>query len=74
MNLAMGSTNMDSIFGIKKCSGMYWGVQGIFVLICIACTIVAVKLARSGQTLKLKYGGLNVADSDIRYDNGKRLT
>ena len=26
MNLAMGSKNMDSIFGIKKCSAWYWNV------------------------------------------------
>ena len=74
MNLAMGSKNMDSIFGIKKCSAWYWNVQGIFVAICIICTIIAVKLAQRDQNLKLKYGGLNVADSDIRYSSKKSLT
>ena len=45
MNLAMGSKNVDSIFGIKKCAAWYWIVQGIFVSICIVCTIIAVKMA-----------------------------
>lgn len=74
MNLCMGSKNVDSIIGIKKCSAMYWVVQGIFVLICIIATMVAVRWARKDQNLKLKYGGLNVADSDIRYSNKKSLT
>ena len=44
------------------------------MIICVFATIVAVKKARSDQKLKLKYGGINVSDSDIRYDNNKRLT
>ena len=46
MNLMMGSTTMDSIVGIKKCAAGYWIVQGVFVIICIICTVIAVKLAR----------------------------
>lgn len=74
MNLAMGSKNVDSIFGIKKCSAWYWNVQGIFVAICIICTMIAVRMARRDQNLKLKYGSLNVAESDIRYGDKKSLT
>ena len=74
MNLLMGSKNFKSIVGVQKCAAGYWGLQGGFVLICILCTVVAVKLARRDQSLKLKYGGLNVSQSDIRYDSNKRLT
>ena len=65
---------MDSIVNIGKCSVGYWMVQVVFVLICIVCTVIAVKLAQRDQNLKLKYGGINIADSDIRYDSKKSLT
>jgi type III secretory pathway component EscU len=74
MNLSMGSSSMDSIIGISKCDGAYWGIQVVFMAICIVCTVLAVYLARRDQRLKLKYGGINVSDSDIRYSDSKSLT
>ncbi len=65
---------MESIIGLSTCSLGYWLIQVAFVLLCIAATIVAVKRAQSDQELKLKYGGVNVSDSDVRYNNKKRLT
>ena len=44
------------------------------MLICICCTAVAVKLAIRNQNLKIKYGGINLCESDIRYSDKKRLT
>ena len=64
---------MDSIIGIKKCGAAYWIIQFVFVLLCILASAYAVKVARRDQSLKIKYGGMNVASSDIRYDNPKRL-
>ena len=46
MNLMMGSSSRESIVGIQKCDGAYWGIQVAFVAICITCTVVAVKLAK----------------------------
>ena len=46
MNLMMGSSNMDSIVGLKKCDGAYWGIQVFFLAICILGTIAAVKMAQ----------------------------
>ena len=70
----MGSTTRPSIIGISKCGAAYWIIQGVFVIICIAAAKIAVYLAKRDQSLKLKYGGINVADSDIRYDRKRSLT
>ena len=73
MNLMMGSSNFESIVGLKKCDGAYWAIQAVFFVICILCTFVAVYLAKRDQGLKLKFGGVNLTKSDIRYDDKKRL-
>ena len=46
MNLCMGSSGMESIIGLKKCDAAYWGIQGIFFVLCIIVTIIAVRLAQ----------------------------
>jgi len=74
MNLLNGSSSMKSIAGIEKCSAGYWSVIVVFIGICGLCTFIAVKLAAHDQNLKLKYGGVNVTDSDIRYSNKKQLS
>lgn len=65
---------MESIIGLTRCSSGYWGVQVAFFVACIIATVIAVKRAQSDQALKLKYGGTNVSECDIRYDSKKRLT
>lgn len=74
MNLMNGSSSMESIVGIEKCTGPYWGIYIAFIIVCILCAIIAVRLAIHDQELKLKYGGLNLAESDIRYSDKKRLS
>ena len=74
MNLMMGSSYMESIVGIKKCEIAYWAIQIAFVLICVVCAVIAVRLAQSNQNLKLKYGGVNLGESDIRYNDRTKLT
>lgn len=64
---------MKSIAGITKCSSEYWITQAVFILFCVACTVVAVKLAIRDQGLKIKYGSVNLSESDIRYADKKRL-
>lgn len=44
------------------------------MIICIICTVIAVKVARRDQNLKIKYGNVNVCSSDIRYNDNKKLT
>ena len=65
---------MKSVVGIEKCDKAYWLIQIVFVVICVCCTVVAVKLAIRDQNLKIKYGGINLSQSDIRYADKKRLT
>ena len=74
MNLCMGTSSMESIIGLKRCSSGYWGIQIAFFVACIFGTVVAVRRAQYDQALKLRCGGTNVTDCDIRYDNKKRLT
>ena len=74
LNLCMGSASRESIIGIQKCDNAYWAVQFAFVVICIIFTVIAVRLAKHDQALKIKYGGVNISDSDIRFDNNRRLT
>ena len=74
MNLCMGSAKNPSIIGLEKCGLGYWLVQAGFIVACVIFAVIAVKLSIRDQNLKLKYGGINVAESDIRYSNGKRLT
>ena len=45
MNLMMGGNKLDSIAGFEKCSAGYWIIQFVFVLICVVCTVIAVRLA-----------------------------
>jgi len=50
------------------CSWEYWAVWGSFLLACIICTILATKLLVFQQNLKIKYGNINLVDSDVRFD------
>ena len=74
MNLCMGSSTMESIIGIQRCSAAYWGIQIAFLVICTLFTYIAVKVAQRDQTLKIKYGGINISPSDIKYNDRKKLT
>lgn len=73
MNLCMGSSSRPSIIGMTKCSTSYWLIQVAFVVLCVFFTYGAVRIAQDEQRLKLKYNKVNVADSDLRYDNKRRL-
>ena len=69
----MGSKSQKSILGIKKCGAAYWIVLGVFLIICFICLILGMKLATYDQNLKIKYGGVNLVPSDIRYSDKKRM-
>ena len=74
LNLCMGSTTTESIIGIQRCDTAYWGIQVAFLLVCALFTFIAVRVAQRDQALKIKYGGINVSPSDIKYNDKKRLT
>ena len=73
MNLFMGSSSQESIIGIEKCGAAYWIIQIIFILLCIPCTFLAVRMARADQNLKLKFNSINVSKTDIRFNEKKSL-
>ena len=66
MNLMLGSSDFDSIVGIKECSVWYWLVQVVFVIICVIATIVAIQINRSEQHLKIKYK-VNFEEHDVKF-------
>lgn len=66
MNLCLGSAHFDSIVGISDCSFMYWGIQGIFVVICIIMTYVSININRAEQNLKIKYN-VNFERNDVQF-------
>jgi len=65
MNLVLGSSSKKSIIGIKSCSPAYWTVFSAFLVICILMTALAVWIAKREQALKIKYGKVNLVESDI---------
>ena len=74
MNLAIGSSTRESIIGVKKCSTWWWTIQGIFIVICILFTSVAVKVAKKETSLKQKFGGVGIAKSDLDLSSNKMIS
>ena len=73
MNLSLGSSKAPSIVGIERCSAPYWLLQGIFFWICLLYVSLAIKMAQSEQSLKMRFKNINLVDSDIRF-HGSSLT
>jgi len=65
MNLALPSTGRPSPVGIEKCSANYWGLQVSFLVFCFLMLVLTVKLLKNRQELKIKYGNVNLVESDI---------
>jgi len=65
MNLCLGSSSTKSIIGIKSCSGAYWTIYVTFIFICACATVFAIVTAKQEQSLKVKYGNINIVESDV---------
>ena len=65
MNLALPSNGRASPIGILKCDGGYWGIQVAFLIYCFAMIVLSVSMLRKEQRLKIKYGNVNLVQSDI---------
>ena len=74
MNLCMGSSQMPSIIGIERCDSTYWYIQVGFVILCVIFTFIAVRIAQRNQTLRIKYNKINVAPTDILYNDKSSLS
>lgn len=59
-------------FGFKKCSAGDWISLVVFFIFMIVFVVIATKISHSEQSLKKKYGGINLADSDLIFE-GKVL-
>ena len=69
MNLCMGTASKPSIIGIHSCDTLYWLIQAGFLLLCAIFTNISVRNAQLNQALKIKYNRINVAPSDIMYND-----
>jgi hypothetical protein len=65
MNLSLPSKTRPSPIGITKCSVSYWVVQFSFILFCLLMALLAIRMLKSEQELKIKYGSINLVESDI---------
>ena len=73
MNLLMGSTTRESVAGISKCSGWWWSVQAVFIVICVLLTIVSVVVAKKETALKKKFGNVGICKSDLDLSENKTI-
>ena len=72
MNLCLGSPDEKSIIGIRLCGGWYWGLQGIYVIICVVTAIWMVSVNKESQKLKKKYG-VNYLQGEIDFEDGNSV-
>lgn len=73
MNLALPTKSRPSPIGIERCSAEYWLLQISFIIFCVLMVIFAVWRLKSDQDLKIRYGNVNIVESDIIF-NRKNLT
>ena len=64
--------NSESDFGLKACSYQDWLSVALYVVLMALIVIIATKMTASEQSLKEKYGRINLAKSDLIF-RGKVL-
>lgn len=72
MNILLASKSQESPIGVSMCSGVYWTVEVMFILMCALMTWLSVKVNSTEQKLKIKYG-VNFNEGDVIFE-GKALT
>jgi hypothetical protein len=70
MNLSLPSKTRPSPIGITKCSGSYWVLQFSFIAFCGIMAVFSIRLLKGEQDLKIKYGSINLVESDIIFNKG----
>lgn len=68
MNLSLPSKSRASPFGITKCSAWFWVIELGFIVFCGVMVAVSIRMLRAEQNLKIKYGNVNLVESDIIFD------
>jgi len=56
MNILLASKSQESPIGVTMCSGIYWTVEVLFIVMCALMTWLSVKINANEQKLKMKYG------------------
>lgn len=71
--LLASSIGMNAIMKKVPCGGLqYWGVQGVFVAICVVTTLIAIRLNKQEQRLKRKYR-VNFYQKEIDFDGSSLI-
>jgi uncharacterized membrane protein YfcA len=66
-SLIGGNKKFNSIAGIQFCSGIYWTVLGLFIVILLVFTIICSKMLIKKYLAKVSYG-YEFDDKDIKWD------
>ena len=56
MNILLASKSQEPPIGVTMCSGIYWTVEVLFIVMCALMTWLSVKINANEQKLKMKYG------------------
>ena len=68
MNLTRGSKSNNSIFGedFEKCTWYDFTLCGVYILICMLVTLLAIRRVNYEQYFKIKYGK-GISKSDLKF-------
>ena len=64
--------NLDVSISVTKCSVADWSVEAAYCLLLFGVIYLACKTVSKEQALKLKYGSVNLVDSDLKF-HGRTL-
>lgn len=65
LNLAKPTKSRPSPINIELCGAGFWSMYAAFLVFCALMTIIAIYIVKKEQNLKIKYGRVGMADSDI---------
>ena len=65
VNLAKPTKSRPSPIGMELCSVSYWAMYSGLIIFCALMTVIAIYITKKEQNLKIKYGRVGMADSDI---------
>ena len=65
VNLAKPTKSRSSPIGMELCSVSYWAMYSGLIIFCALMTVIAIYITKKEQNLKIKYGRVGMANSDI---------
>jgi hypothetical protein len=66
--LQLARSNINFRFHVKKCSVEDWSLEIAYCVVLLILIYVAVRLVAKEQALKIKYGSVNLVESDLRFE------